>query len=380
MSDLFPISNQTQEFIHRYFENVRNEEWNSWKWQLKNRISTVEELTRRFPDLLPKNKEVGRSSGKMPFSIPPYYLSVIGNPQAGALYRSVIPDQAESIIQAHETCDPLGEEQDSPTPSIVHRYPNRVLFVTTRQCAVYCRYCTRSRIFKGRQNSHQKIFWSEGIDYIRNNPQIKEVILSGGDPLMLPTSTLESLLKQLYAIPHLNLIRIGTKIPLALPQRITQKLLKVLQQFPPLFMNLHVTHPEELTEDVSFVLKELCLAGVVLGSQTVLLKGVNDTFETLQSLMEKLLANRVRPYALFHCDMVQGTSHFRTCLESGIELVERLRQESGGLAVPQYVVDPPGGKVFLTRETLLSENNGSYELKNWKGKKITFTPKSSPSK
>ena len=372
MPTAFPISIKSNRFRTRTFPETKSSEWNSWKWQLQNQLKTSGQLKQVFSQMQEIDLVCPDKAQTMPVSVTPYYAGVISQGGGIDLGKTVLPSSLEARHLREEMGDPLNESHCSPVPSIVHRYPNRVLFLTTTHCAVYCRYCTRSRIVGDNFSGDSDNSWEKGIHYIRSNQKIREVIVSGGDPLTISTPKLASLLKQLCQIPHVKIVRIGTKIPLVLPQRITDNLVEMLKAYPPIFMNLHAVHPAELTLEARFALNKLAEAGIVLGSQTVLLKGINDSIEVLQPLMEDLLACRVRPYALFHCDMVSGTSHFRTSLEKGINLVEALRKESGGLCVPQYIADPPGGKVFLTRETLLSRNNRGYRLKNWEGKEIFF--------
>lgn len=361
-------------FRSTHYPEVTDAQWQSWKWQLQHRIDTSTKLSRFLE--LPADEVTAfqQSRQRIPFSITPYYMGVISrlNPDS-TLRKTLVPVADEFREYAGESQDPLTEEEHSPVPAIVHRYPDRVLFLSTLQCAVYCRYCTRARIFSQPVPSISRTkHWQEGLDYISANPQIREVIVSGGDPLMLDDQTLKSLLERLRNIRHVQIIRLGTKFPVVLPQRITPELVDMLRAFHPLILSLHVVHPDELTSEAAAAIEKLADAGVVIGSQTVLLKGVNDCPTVMQRLMEGLLRLRVRPYALFQCDPILGSGHFRTKLEKGLEILETLRRQSSGYAIPHYIIDPPGGKVSLAPETLISKSGANYRLRNWQGIEIDY--------
>jgi lysine 2,3-aminomutase len=277
----------------------------------------------------------------------------------------------ENELSPYEAADPLDEDGDSPVPGLVHRYPDRVLFLVTGFCAVYCRYCTRSRMV-GNQGGEYRFSltqWENALAYIAAHPEIRDVLLSGGDPLTLADEKLEWLLSRLRKIPHVEFIRIGTKVPVVLPQRITNGLLKTLKRFHPLWMSIHFTHPDELTPEVAQACGKLADAGIPLGSQTVLLKGVNDTVETMKRLYHGLLMNRVKPYYLYQCDPVAGTSHFRTTVEKGLEIIAGLRGFTTGYAVPTFVVDAPGGggKIPLLPDTIAGRDGDFLLLRNYQG-------------
>ncbi len=310
----------------------------SWKQELKDSVSSVAELADRF-DFDPQRLAVVEE--KYPLKITPYYLNLIeqvGDP----IWKQVVPDSRE--LNGAGFVDPLAEEDLSPVPAVIHRYPDRVIFLVSGSCASYCRFCTRKRKVgcPGMAVSFREL--REGIEYISATPAIKDVIFSGGDPLVLPDSVLEDLLARVYQIPHVDIIRIGTRIPVTLPERITENLCRILKKYHPLYLNTHFNHPRELTVQAVDACARLVDAGVVLGNQTVLLKGVNDNPETIQMLFRGLLKMRVRPYYLHHMDLVQGTEHFRTPVDVGLNIISSLRGPVSGLASPHYVIDLPGGK------------------------------------
>jgi len=334
----------------------------NWKWQLKNSITTLEQL-RLIIDLTDEEVKAFESVG-LPFRITPYFAELVKT--SSAIRKTMVPTIYELIKSPDEDEDPLDEERQSPTRGIVHRYPDRVLFLSTTFCSANCRYCTRSRIVGGEERNE----WEKSIDYIRKHTEIRDVIVSGGDPLTMPDHMIEILISELRRIPHVEIIRIGTKVPVVLPMRITDSLLDILKKYHPLYVNIHFTHPDEITKEVSEACTKLADAGIPLGSQTVLLKGVNDDLDTMKSLMHKLLKIRVRPYYIYHCDNIIGSKHFRTTVEKGVEIIKGLRGFTSGLAVPQYIVDLPhgGGKVQLSPEYYLGNN----EFVNYKGERFTL--------
>jgi lysine 2,3-aminomutase len=306
-----------------------------------------------------------------PLKITPYYASLLDpDDPLQPIRRSVVPVKDEYNYSPFEADDPLGEEHHRPVRAIVHRYPDRVLFLVSNWCSVSCRYCTRSRVIGN--NKRYKLdlaVWEEGLAYIKANPNIRDVVISGGDPLTLPDLKLDWLLSRLRLIPHLEIVRIGTKIPVVLPQRITPSLLRILKRYHPLYMSIHFTHPDELTPEVSHVCKALADAGVPLGSQTVLLKDINDNVDTMRHLMQGLLKIRVRPYYLYQCDQILGSSHFRTPVAKGLEIIEGLRGFTSGYAVPTFVIDAPGGggKVPLIPDYYQGRDENGVVLKNFQG-------------
>jgi lysine 2,3-aminomutase len=279
------------------------------------------------------------------------------------------------IISPEEQADPLHEESTSPVPHIVHRYPDRVLFLATGFCSAYCRYCTRTHMVSKKDKCHSnKSEWDVALDYIRSHPEIRDVLISGGDPLTLSDSRLEYLLSQIRAIQHVEIIRIGTKVPVVLPQRITPGLVNMLKKYHPLLMSIHFTHPDELTEETAHACKKLANAGIPLGSQTVLLKGINDSVEVFTKLVHELLKVRVRPYYLYQCDPIPGSSHFRTPVEKGLELIKGLRGFTSGYAIPHFVIDAPGGggKIPLLPDYVKGKNEDGYLLINFEGKTFVY--------
>ena len=305
----------------------------------------------------------------LPVAITPYYASLLDKHDSQQpLRRTVVPVMTENLRSAGESEDPLGEDHDSPVPGVVHRYPDRALFLVTEFCSTYCRYCTRSRLVgKSHRMGFQKKQWDQAIAYIQATPAIRDVLLSGGDPLTLPDEKLEYLLSRLRQIPHVEMLRIGTKIPVVLPHRITPALTRMLRRYHPLWLSIHFTHPAELTPEVREACTRLADAGIPLGSQTVLLAGVNDRVETMKDLVHGLMRIRVRPYYLYQCDPILGSSHFRTPVEKGLEIIRGLRGHTTGYAVPSFVIDAPGGggKIPLLPEYLVGREDQDLLLKNY---------------
>jgi len=367
-------SAEVARFRSKFFPEIDDISWNSWKWQLQHRITTLADLERFLEPTAAEREAFALGNRRIPFSITPYFMGVLTAHPGSPLRHTGIPVSDEFTTRPAESTDPLAEELHSPVPAIIHRYPNRVLFLATRQCAVHCRYCTRARIFSQPPPAISRtLHWQEGLDYIGKNREIREVIVSGGDPLILEDATIRELLGNLRRIPHVQVIRLGTKLPIVLPQRITPALAEMLRSFHPLILSLHAIHPDELTPEAAGAIGLLADAGLVIGSQTVLLKNVNDNPLVMQRLMEELLRHRVRPYSLFHCDPMLGTGHFRTGIETGLEILEHLRRCSSGYAIPQYVIDPPGGKVSLAPATIISREGLRYRLRNWQGTEIDYT-------
>ncbi len=303
--------------------------------------------------------------------INPYYLSLI-KAKGDPLYRQVVPDKAE--LQDDELlADPLQEDQDSPVRSIVHRYPDRCLFLVSHECAAYCRFCTRKRKV-GNPEKISAAHIEEGLQYIRTHPEIRDVIVSGGDPLMLSDRAIEYILASLRKISHVEIIRIGSRVPCFLPQRITTRLVRILRKYHPLYMNVHFNHPDELTAEAISALGKLADAGIPLGNQTVLLKGINDTPEVMKKLMQKLLIARVKPYYIYQTDLVFGTEHFRTRVEKGLELIKALRGWTSGLAIPHFVIDAPGGggKIPLLPEYVKKISDDEIVMQNYQGKTYRY--------
>lgn len=354
------------------WSHVSNEDWSSWQWQLKNRIQTLEQLESHFPGLIPEEKEgTSLANKKLALGITPYFFNLIDihDPHC-PIRRQVIPRIEETHTADWEMSDPCGEDSHSPVPGLVHRYPDRVLFLVTDRCASYCRYCTRSRLVSNASGYDFHPDFERQIQYIRDHEEIRDVLLSGGDPLLLSDKKLEFLLTELRAIPHLEFLRIGSRIPVFLPQRITPALCEILSRFHPLFISVHSNHPRELTLEVKTGLERLANAGIPLGNQSVLLKGVNDNAALMKTHLHKLLMCRVKPYYLYQCDLIAGSDHLRTSVKKGIELMRELRGHTTGYAIPQYVIDAPGGggKVPINPEYILSHNADRVVIRNFEGK------------
>ncbi|OGT05865.1 MAG: lysine 2,3-aminomutase [Gammaproteobacteria bacterium GWF2_41_13] len=367
---------KTSAFYRRFFKGVSAKEYNDWRWQLKNRITSMFEL-KRFLNLSEDEiKAFYVGQDRLPLSITPYYLSLIDPNNADQpLRKSVIPTQQEFIRSIGDQNDPLAEEHDSPVSGLVHRYPDRALFLVTNTCSVYCRYCTRSRMVgECVAEPLTRTDWENAIQYIADHSQIRDVLLSGGDPLTMDDATLEWLLSRLRKIPHVEMIRIGTKTPAVLPQRITPALCKMLKKYHPLYLSLHFTHPDELTKETAKACERLADAGIPLGSQTVLLTDINDNVETMKKLMQGLLRIRVKPYYIFQCDPIIGSGHFRTPIEKGLEIIAGLRGHTSGYAVPAYVIDAPGGggKIPLLPEYFQGRDEQGLVLKNYEGKEYRY--------
>lgn len=344
-------------------------EWNDWQWQLRNRIQNFETLSTILTLSEEETQAVKSNADSLPLSITPYYASLLDKTDPmHPLRRAVVPVKAELCRSFGEADDPLGEDADSPVHGLVHRYPDRVLFLVTDFCSTNCRYCTRSRMVGRSSAKHGGISnWEKALSYIEANTGIRDVLISGGDPLTLGDDALEWLLSRLCRISHLDIVRIGTKVPVVLPQRITSRLVKMLKRYHPLWMNIHFMHPEEVTPETSTACTKLADAGIPLGSQTVLLKGINDDVDTMKNLYHKLLKIRVRPYYLYQCDPIAGSAHFRTPVEKGLEIIKGLRGHTTGLAVPNFVIDAPGGggKIPLLPEYVMGKYGDNILLKNY---------------
>jgi lysine 2,3-aminomutase len=364
-----PENPQSLNFRKQFYPEVTGAQWNNWRWQLRNRITTVGGLERIIRLSNDERLALICEGHSLPVSITPYYASLLDkNDSQQPLRRTVVPVMTENLRSAGESEDPLGEDHDSPVPGVIHRYPDRALFLVTEFCSTYCRYCTRSRLVGKRHHMvFQKKQWDQAIAYIAATPAIRDVLLSGGDPLTLPDEKLDYLLSHLQQIPHVEMLRIGTKIPVVLPHRITPALTRMLRRYHPLWMSIHFTHPEELTPEVREACTRLADAGIPLGSQTVLLAGVNDRVETMKDLVHGLLRIRVRPYYLYQCDPILGSSHFRTPVAKGLEIIRGLRGHTTGYAVPSFVIDAPagGGKIPLLPEYLVGHEDRDLLLKNY---------------
>ncbi len=366
------IGARSLQFQRKFFPLATTADWNSWEWQLRNSIISLQALQKVLQLSDDEMRAMAVDCGNLPLRITPYYASLLDPlDPLQPLRRSVVPVTAEQLISCGEAADPLGEDTHSRVPGLVHRYPDRVLFLVTGFCSSYCRYCTRSRLVGDQNKRHlNRDQWDRALSYIEMNPDVRDVLLSGGDPLTLPDSSLEYLLTRLSRIPHVEFVRIGSKVPVVLPQRVTHSLVNVLKRFRPLWMSLHFTHPDEITQETAQACERLADAGIPLGSQTVLLKGINDSVPVMKKLMHELLKLRVRPYYLYQCDPILGSSHFRTPVEKGLELIEGLRGHTSGYAVPHYVVDAPGGggKIPLLPDYYQGREEGDVMLRNYQKK------------
>lgn len=355
-----------------FWHDVADADWNDWHWQLKHRITTLEQLQRLLPTLTPEEIAGARfANHKLALAITPYFFNLIDPADENCpIRRQVIPRLEETHTAVWEMSDPCGEDSHSPVPGLVHRYPDRVLFLVTDRCASYCRYCTRSRLVSNATGYDFHPEFEKQIAYIEQHPEVRDVLLSGGDPLLFSDDKLKHLLERLRAIPHVEFLRIGSRIPIFLPQRITPELCAMLKQFHPLFLSIHTNHPRELTTEVRAALGRLSDAGIPLGNQSVLLRHVNDEATTMQALVQKLLMCRVKPYYLYQCDLISGSAHLRASVKTGLEIMEHLRGHTTGYGVPTYVIDAPGGggKVPVSPEYVLSRNRDRVVLRNYEGK------------
>ncbi len=363
-------------FRRQHFPLITTREWNDWRWQISNRIRTVEELEKIMPLSDAEGRAFSNTVRMLPMAVTPYYAALMDrNDPHDPIRRCVIPSYQELLHCPGESDDPLHEEFDSPVPGLVHRYPDRVLFLVTDFCSTYCRYCTRSRRVGNTQNlGITRKNWDAALNYIEQHSEIRDVLISGGDPLTLPDEIIDWLLNRLRRIPHVEIIRAGTKVPAVLPQRITDALVRILKKYHPLWINVHCTHPRELTPETEQALARLADAGIPLGSQTVLLKGINDDPATMKSLYHGLLRSRVRPYYLYQCDPISGSSHFRTPVTKGLEIIEGLRGHTTGMAVPHFVIDAPegGGKIPLLPDYYQGRESGDVVLRNYEGKYFRY--------
>lgn len=352
--------------------------WKDWRWQLRHAIRDIATFERllgiRFD--ADRKRELEETLAKFPLSITPYYLSLIDrkNYAADPIFRQAFPSPHELRVSSCEHEDPLHEDADSPAPGITHRYPDRVLFQVSNICSMYCRHCTRKRKVGDVDSIPGKDEIMLGLEYIRRTPVVRDVLLSGGDPLMLPDSHLDWILGELRAIPHVQVIRIGSRMPVVLPYRITPGLIRVLSRHHPLWLNTHFNHPREITTSAREALSRLANAGIPLGNQTVLLAGVNDCPMIIKTLMQRLVENRVRPYYLYQCDLSEGLSHFRTPVGKGMEIMESLIGHTSGFAVPTYVIDAPGGggKIPVMPNYLITLATNKVVLRNYEGVITTY--------
>ena len=366
----------TESRRYELFPNVTDEQWNDWKWQVKNRIETLEDL-KKYVTLTPEEEEgVKKTLQTLRRAITPSYISLIdpNNPDC-PVRKQAVPTAKETYQSPADLLDPLHEDEDSPVPGLTHRYPDRVLLLITDMCSMYCRHCTRRR-FAGQKDGESAIDRIDrAIEYIAKTPQVRDVLLSGGDSLCVSDERLEYIISRVRAIPHVEIIRLGSRTPVVCPQRITDDLVNMLKKYHPVWLNTHFNHPQEVTKEAAEACAKLANAGIPLGNQTVLLRGVNDCVNTMKKLMHELVKMRVRPYYIYQCDLSMGIEHFRTPVSKGIEIIEGLRGHTSGYAVPTFVVDAPGGggKTPVMPQYVISQAPGKVVLRNFEGVITTYT-------
>lgn len=352
------------------WKNISEKKWNDWHWQMKNRITTVEELEKVINLKAIETKGITKSLGRLRMAITPYYASLMDpdDPKC-PVRKQAVPISMELQECRHDMEDPLSEDVDSPVPGLTHRYPDRVLLLVTDQCSMYCRHCTRRRFAGTHDRARDRKDLDKAIDYINNTPQIRDVILSGGDSLLISDDRIEYVLWRLRRIKHVQIIRIGTRTPVVMPMRIDKELCRIIKKYHPVYVNTHFNHPMEITPEARKACELLTDNGIPLGNQTVLLKGVNDCPYTIKELVHKLLMIRVKPYYLYQCDLSPGIEHFRTSIYRGVEIIEMLRGHTSGLAVPTYVVDAPGGggKIPISPQYMISQADDKVILRNYEG-------------
>lgn len=354
-------------FQNCFYPGISEQQWNDWKWQIAHRLTSFDDF-RRILTLTKDEENAMLTENAFPVAITPYYASLL---KSNPIRRTVLPSMAERNVSIGESNDPLGEEPCMVSPGLVHRYPDRVLFLATDYCSTYCRYCTRSRLVgkKEKTATANHARWEKAFEYIRSHKEVRDVLISGGDPLTLPDEEIEFLLSNIRAIPHVEMIRIGTKTPVVLPMRFTTELLNMIRKYHPVFFSIHFTHPDEMTLEAVKTCEAIADAGIPMGSQTVLLKGINDSTETLKNLMHRLLKARVRPYYLLQCDPIEGSMQFRVPLEKGLNIISELRGHTSGYAVPTYAIDIPGGggKIVVTPQQCVGRDGDFLLLRNFEG-------------
>jgi len=361
---------------YEFFPEATDEQWNDWKWQVKNRIETFEQLKKYIPLSAEEEEGVKQSLTTLRMAITPYYLSLIDpNDPDCPVRKQAVPTGLETHKSVADLLDPLHEDEDSPVPGLTHRYPDRVLFLITDMCSMYCRHCTRRRFAGQTDNESPSERIQKGIDYIARTPEVRDVLLSGGDALMVSDKMLESIIQRLRAIPHVEIIRLGTRTPVVCPQRITDDLVNMLKKYHPIWVNTHFNHPKEITPETIAACERMANAGIPLGNQSVLLRGVNDCVHVMKKLVHGLVKMRVRPYYIYQCDLSMGLEHFRTPVSKGIEIIENLRGHTSGYAVPTFVVDAPGGggKTPVMPTYIISQAPGKVVLRNFEGVITTYT-------
>jgi lysine 2,3-aminomutase len=369
---------QLSEKVHTrapYWQDVPDEKWMDWRWQMSHRLNSLEELEQVI-NLTEDERNALSVNGLFRVDITPYFASLIDPNDPGCpVRRQVIPTAREMVSFESMMEDSLAEDKHSPVPGLVHRYPDRVLMLVTTQCASYCRYCTRSRIVGDPTQTFSRTEFDAQIEYIEKTPQIRDVLLSGGDPMVLAPKLLDMILSRLRAIPHVEIIRLGSRVPVFLPMRVNEQFCDMVAKYHPLWINIHVNHPKEITPELAAAADRLTRAGVPLGNQSVLLAGVNDSVRIQRKLVQELVKIRVRPYYLYQCDLVQGSGHFRTSVSKGVEIIEGLRGHTSGYAVPVYMIDAPGGggKIPVQPNYMVSQAPGKVVLRNFEGFITTYS-------
>lgn len=364
------------------YKDVTEEQWYDWKWQVANRITTVEQLKKIINLTEQEEKDINAVVKNFRLGITPYYASLMDPDDPRCPVRmQAVPVLAETHRSEADMLDPLHEDEDSPAPGLTHRYPDRVLFLITDQCSMYCRHCTRRRLAGETDAQRSMDDINACLDYIRKSPEVRDVLLSGGDCLLVDDDVLEYIIKELRAIPHVEIVRLGSRTPVVMPMRITDNLVNMLKKYHPIWLNTHFNHSKEMTLDAMEACRKLADAGIPLGNQSVLLRGVNDCPHIMRDLVHNLVKNRVRPYYIYQCDLSLGIEHFRTPVAKGIEIIEGLRGHTSGYAVPTFVVDAPGGggKIPVMPQYLISQSPDKVILRNYEGVITTYTePKDLP--
>ncbi len=358
------------------WKDVTDEQWNDWHWQVANRITKVEDLKKVINLTAQEEKDILEVTKNFRMGITPYYASLmdVDDPRCPVRMQAV-PVIAENHRSEADMLDPLHEDEDSPAPGLTHRYPDRVLFLITDQCSMYCRHCTRRRLAGETDGARSMEDIDQCIEYIRKTPVVRDVLLSGGDCLLVEDEVLEYIISKLREIPHVEIVRLGSRTPVVCPQRITDDLVNMLKKYHPIWLNMHFNHPKEVTPEAQEACRKLADAGIPLGNQSVLLRGVNDCPHIMRDLVHDLVRNRVRPYYIYQCDLSLGIEHFRTSVSAGIEIIEGLRGHTSGYAVPTFVVDAPGGggKIPVMPQYIISQSPSKVVLRNYEGVITTYT-------
>ena len=369
-----PLSKDEARII-KLFPGATLADWEDWRWQIRNRIRTFDQISKFMTLTENEEKGVKGAGDKLTMSIPPYFAALIDAKDPACPIRlQSVPQAYEFETTPEEMLDPCGEDKSSAVHGLVHRYPDRVLFLVNEMCAMYCRYCTRSRMVGDGNHTLNTATYDAALNYIREHKEIRDVLISGGDPLTLGDRMLEYIISSVKKIPHVEFVRIGTRIPVTLPQRVTPELIAMFKKYSPLWMSIHFNHPIEVTPRVKHACNMIADAGIPMGSQTVLLRGVNDNPETMKKLFHELLKIRVRPYYIYQCDPIVGSNHFRTSVQTGINIMENLRGHTTGYAVPTYVIDGPGGggKIPISPNYMVKSEGGKHTIRNFKGEEYTY--------